>query len=234
MAKTERFEMRLSEDILERVDLWRSSREDVPSRSEAIRRLIEQSLDQVGVGSSKTYEFDPTPPERLQLWMLSEILKLQKGHDKHDVDLIQGAILGGHFWALPWEMSGVLHRHTDSQAALNLVVDTLDMWSFIEEGYESLSETEKAKLTSLPDIGHPPSFIGFDGNNEAEMLSIARFLIEKLNRFERFKGRSLNSHMPRISLYRNMIAEFEPMRAKLIGRELGLSELTKLLTIRSW
>ena len=42
--KTERFEMRLETAMIERVDEWRRRQEDLPSRGEAIRRLVEQSL----------------------------------------------------------------------------------------------------------------------------------------------------------------------------------------------
>jgi len=71
--------------------------------------------------------------------------------------------------------------------------------------------------------------MGFDGNNETEHMSIARFLVEKLRRFENFKGRSFNSHMPKVASYRKMIQLFEPMRRNLVGRELSVDELIALL-----
>jgi uncharacterized protein YfbU (UPF0304 family) len=74
-----------------------------------------------------------------------------------------------------------------------------------------------------------PKFIGFDGNNEGEYLGIARFLINKMGRFESFKGRDLNSHSPKVANYRHMIDLFEPMRAGLVGRELGVDEIITLL-----
>jgi metal-responsive CopG/Arc/MetJ family transcriptional regulator len=42
--KTERFEMRLDPQMVARIDAWRRRQEDLPSRAEAIRRLIEASL----------------------------------------------------------------------------------------------------------------------------------------------------------------------------------------------
>ena len=42
--KSERFELRLDPEILERIDNWRSERADLPSRSESVRRLIEAGL----------------------------------------------------------------------------------------------------------------------------------------------------------------------------------------------
>jgi hypothetical protein len=41
---TARFEMRSSEEWLRRVDDWRRLQPNLPSRAEAIRRLVEQAL----------------------------------------------------------------------------------------------------------------------------------------------------------------------------------------------
>jgi hypothetical protein len=46
--KTERFEMRLDSETIERVDEWRREQPDLPSRSEAFRRLVELGLNAPG------------------------------------------------------------------------------------------------------------------------------------------------------------------------------------------
>ena len=38
------FQMRVSESFLKSVDKWRAKQEDLPSRAEAIRRLVELAL----------------------------------------------------------------------------------------------------------------------------------------------------------------------------------------------
>jgi metal-responsive CopG/Arc/MetJ family transcriptional regulator len=43
--KSERFEMRVQASFLKRLDSWRREQDDLPSRAEAIRRLVEQALD---------------------------------------------------------------------------------------------------------------------------------------------------------------------------------------------
>lgn len=43
-----RFEMRATDSWLHRVDEWRRHQKDMPSRSEAIRRLVEKELSQNG------------------------------------------------------------------------------------------------------------------------------------------------------------------------------------------
>jgi hypothetical protein len=42
--KTERFEMRVPVAFLKAIDDWRRKEDDLPSRAEAIRRLVEQAL----------------------------------------------------------------------------------------------------------------------------------------------------------------------------------------------
>jgi hypothetical protein len=43
-TKTDRLEMRVDDAFLKRVDDWRRTEPDIPSRSEAIRRLVEFGL----------------------------------------------------------------------------------------------------------------------------------------------------------------------------------------------
>ena len=42
--KSERFEMRMEPEALARIDDWRRKQTDLPSRAEAIRRLVELGL----------------------------------------------------------------------------------------------------------------------------------------------------------------------------------------------
>jgi uncharacterized protein YfbU (UPF0304 family) len=225
--KTERFEMRLDQSVLDRVDAWRSRQSDLPSRAEAIRRLIEDGLEE-----PDPKDFRPTNPEKLMMWMLSEIMRGQKNQEKDTVELIQAAIYGGHFWALDWELTGIMHNHVDSKKAVRLVGDALDMWEFIERAYKGFGAADKKRIaTEVGPLGKNPRFIGFDGNSEGEYMSIARFLVEKMGRFEAFKGRDFNSHVPVVDRYRVMSAAFEPMRTRLPGRELSVGELIELLKL---
>lgn len=227
VPKTERFEMRLDPVLIERIDDWSRQQKDEPSRAEAIRRLIEDGL----VTKKSAGRFDPSGTEKLMLWMLGEILKQNKKYENaRDVDLIQEVIYGGHNWALEWEMVGIFHDHVDRRSALNLVVDTLDMWDFIEAAAGRLTDADNDRLEKEVGIwARSPEFTGFDGNNEGEYRSIATFLVNKLGRFERFKGRSLNSHSPKGSSYRAMLREFEPIRSGLVGKGLSVDELIRIM-----
>ena len=126
----------------------------------------------------------------------------------------------------------MLHNHTDQKKAVTLVVDTLDAWSFIEESFEALDSADKQKIEAeIGPRGKNPVFFGFDGNEEGEYMGIAGFLVNKMGRFGRFKGRSLNSHTPVVERYTKMTTIFEKMRVSLVGRRLSVAELVELLKV---
>ena len=56
--------------------------------------------------------------------------------------------------------------------------------------------------------GSHVKLLGFDGNNEAEYCSIARFMIEDLGRWALFKRRELNCHYPSLYHHRRMLQEY--------------------------
>lgn len=53
MAKNPQVNIRVDEDFLARVDAWRRTEKDIPTRPEAIRRLAEQSLDRAERGTAR-------------------------------------------------------------------------------------------------------------------------------------------------------------------------------------
>ena len=224
MLKTERVELRLDQEAIENIDAWGASQFDRPSRSEAIRRLAEIGL---GVGKP-TVKF--SDGEKLIVMMLRDLYKSGAVQGEINPDFIANTIWGGHYWALEWEYGGLFHNNTDLKSEVNVVVDILEMWTLIEEGYEKLTGSEKTavKIDAEP-FGAHVAFMGFDGNGESDRLSIARFLVDDLGRFSRFRGRELNAHMPTIDTYNRMMPIFKNMKKSLVGRSLGASEITALL-----
>lgn len=224
-TRTERFEMRVDEEMLERLDEWRGKQDDVPSRAEAMRRLVDLGLGK----TSSAVSF--SDGEKLLMLMMRDLykgMKLKGGET--NFDFVADVIYGGHYWAPTWEMTGLFHSHIDKPEEVTLVVDTLDMWSFMEGAYAKLSAEDKKLLaSSVPHRGEHVQFAGFDGNNESTYLGIAQFLIHKMDRFTEFKGRELNSHAPSVGRYRRMLAVFLPMRAALSGVELNAQQLIKIL-----
>ena len=227
--KTERFEMRLDSRTLERVDAWRARQADLPSRAEAVRRLMESGLSEM---ESKPLKF--SDGEKLITSMLCELYMHHKIDGNIDPFFVKEALLGGHYWGLEWKYTGIFHGHEDNSATVREVVDVLDMWSFLEESYGRLSKKDKDHVAKeARHFGKRVIFPGFDGNNETEHLLIAEFLINKLDRFTQFKDRDLNSHAPRIQGYRRMVQVFEPMRPNLgLGNWLSAGAIIKILNAR--
>lgn len=229
-SKSERFEMRLDEDILGRVDDWRSEQGDMSSRAEAMRRLIERGLER-----HKSTAVNFSDGEKLIFMVLRDMskqLNLKKGET--DLDFMADVIYGGHYWAPRWTMPGLYHDHQDAESDVRFVVNVLDMWSFVESGYGKLAKKDKDQIAAdVGPLGRSVQFIGFDGNNESELMGIAMFFVNDMGRFVQFKGREMNSHVPMAMAYRKMFAAFEPMRASLVGASLSAAQITKILQART-
>ncbi|MBB4225505.1 YfbU family protein [Variovorax guangxiensis] len=226
MVRAERLELRLDDDLLQRVDEWMGSTGQASSRSDAIRQLLTLGLDTV---TGKSIHL--SPGDKLNFMLLRDIAKHLNVQSETNLDFVAESIYGGHYWAPAWEMPGLFHNHVDQQADVTLVVNVLDMWDFIEERIEKLSPEEKEKLKAA-NHGYLPKFQGFDGNNEATLMSIGRFFVEKMGRFSRFKKHEFNSHAPTAARYRRMAAAFELIRATLgFGRPMSVDQIIEILQV---
>jgi uncharacterized protein YfbU (UPF0304 family) len=219
-VKTERFEMRLDESVLERVDEWRARQADLPSRAESMRRLIDTALDTT---RDTRIHFDNG--SRLIAMMLCEIHK-HMNIDTYNAEFIEAAIADGHLWALRWEYPMLFHGEEDNESEVREVAGILDLWRLVEDSYRRFAKKERDLIDdSIVEFNRPPQFRGFDGNYESTQYGITAFIIEKMGRYSEFKGRDLNSHMPMLDEYRPMVAALE-----LIKRDGGLSILGRGLT----
>ena len=221
----ERFELRIDEEQLTKVDDWAAAQPDRPVRAEAFRRLVDQGL---AASASKDVRF--SDGEKALIMMMKDLYKHLKVDGEMDPRFLAEVIHGGHYWAPKWDLQGLFHDHADDPREVSHVVDVLDTWSFMEEAYEKLSPAQKQELEQKAEpFGEHVHFSGFDGNNESSQMSIARFLIEEMDRFSRFKGRDLNSHHPTYARYSRMAAAFEKIRPTLIGHGLSVDQLAALL-----
>lgn len=229
MVKAERLELRLDGEVLERIDTWIEETGQASSRSDAVRQLVD-----IGLGTVTGKTIHLSDGDKLNFMMLRDIMKHLKIKDAEtNVDFVAETISGGHYWAPTWDMQGLFHKHTDRPADVTLVVNTLDMWDFIEGCIEKLTPDETERLKAA-NHGYLPKFAGFDGNNESSLMSITRFIVEKMGRFSRFKERDFNSHSPTAARYRRMTTAFEPIRATLgFGRNLDVDQIIELLKLRS-
>ena len=224
------FEIELDKQTLEQIDAWWAEQPGQPTQAEAVQRLVEVGLAVVGKNEVRVRVSDG---EKLIMMMLRDLYKHQKIDGDIDPEFIQDALLGGHYWGLQWQMSGLLHDHADASAIVSETIDILEMWHFIESGYAALSDAEKTRVEKEAEpFGKYVKFPGFDGNNETEHLGIANFLVNKMERFDIFKGRSLNSHMPSIEGYKRMLSVFEPMRKNLGHVDLSPEQIIELMNAR--
>lgn len=174
-----------------------------------------------------------TNAEKLIVTMLADL------HEKLEIDnvdtkLIKQAIYSNNTWALSWELPIMVGDSSEpTPPEVSLVVDILDMWTFIEEAYERFDEAEKSALEAKASLlGNQIEFVGFDGNNESQYMSIAKFLTKEMQRFTRFADRELNSHCQVIDGYRRMLREFLLIRPKLVDRSLSVEEMVDVLSAR--
>jgi uncharacterized protein YfbU (UPF0304 family) len=167
--------------------------------------------------------------EKLILVMLSELCQKLKVGNEDDAKLVQEAIYSGNLWGLKWAFPGIFHDSEPTEEMLHTTVDILDMWSFLERGHEALSPADKARVEKEAAPLGDVKFRGFDGNGEAAYISIARFLIEELDRFQEFEGRDLNSHMPCLDAHKRMLAVFLPLRRTLGSSDLNATQIISIL-----
>lgn len=172
--------------------------------------------------------------EKLILIMLSELytaLDLKGG--EVDPEFVKSAIFGDHLWGLRWKYSGIPFEAEDNPPILQETIEILDMWRFIERGYQALSDADKEKLKEEANtFGDEPRFDGFDGNNEYEHLGVANFLINELGRWQEFKDRDLNSHSLSLDGYQHMLEVFQPIKEAAGFRRLWLQQLIDVLNAR--
>ena len=226
--RTERFEMRLDRATIEQLDQWRASQPELPSRAEAVRRLVH-----AGLLTSADGEMRPTPTEKLILSILCDLARDRNDMERIDPDFVQYAIAGGHYWAIGQKYADIFGGRPDSPELVREVVDILDMWTVFEHHYDHLEETDKARVASeAAPYGTDVKFTGFYANEESSHLSIAEFLIEHIGNYPRFEGRSLNSTRPVVDWYRRMLQVYEPMYNSLLAgrnRSLSATDIVALL-----
>lgn len=110
------------------------------------------------------------------------------------------------------------------------VLDVLELYRAIIFSYTRLCGENLVKKLTDKDVAFP----GFDGNDESEYLSYARYFIEDLGRYDEIKQYAaecdLNSHMNTTNRYKAMlsiIANIEPRYRYCMSEE----QIIKLLQL---
>jgi len=226
MSMSERFELRLEEEMIQGIDAWRGRQPDLPSRSEAIRQLVARGLSGHGDEPIRL-----SPGEKLIALMLCDMYK-PKVNREFDPDLVTEIVGNGHLWALKQEYSWAFDREQDDPDEVDEVFEILEMWVALEKSFEALKPNERQRLAKEARFTDSKlRFEGFDGNHERQ-YGIATFIVKKLDRFDRFEGRSLNSHMRSIDRYRQMLAAFKKVEPTISGKDLSVDQLIEVVSAR--
>lgn len=168
--------------------------------------------------------------EKLIILMMCDLYEKNNVAGDIDHNFIRDAIYDQQTWAIPWKFSGIPFEHQAPPSHVKTVLDILEMWSVIEYSYVQFNDEEKDKLAvEAEPFGRNPLFRGFDGNNETEFLVATDFIINKLDRFEEFKGRDLNSHMHKMEGYLRMLKAFTLEFRKNLGQPLSVGQLASIL-----
>lgn len=217
-----RLEIRMNDDLLNAIDDWCENYGAGCSRSEAIRTILDENVRE---------EHKLTFAERISLSLqLKEMIENARNKPKQEqneyeikeLELALCCVEEGHDWALKDVFPFV--SNPDKKSDVDFVFDVLTMFRNIKNAYNMLSNREKSEIIDLP------KFDGFDGNHESNLLSIARFILEKL---ERFYGdfdylTDLNSHANRVDYYSNLLEKYNLIWKKYNGLPFqGLLQLTK-------
>jgi uncharacterized protein YfbU (UPF0304 family) len=128
-------------------------------------------------------------------------------------------------------MPGVFEPTETPDNVVSETVGILNMWDRLEYSFKELSAGDKEWLAKNAYLGNDVKFHGFDGNDgtEAKYASAASFLVDHLNRFQIFKGRDFNSHMPTLDAYRRMLPVFEPILRQVANQNFSKEQIAKVM-----
>ena len=126
---------------------------------------------------------------------------------------------------------GKSKRSLEMEQARSEVREILWMWSVVEKAYGLLSDDERNRIElEAGGFGRDVRFIGFSGNEETEHLSAARDLV--YGDFHMFRGRDLESDLPYLVWYRQMLRIFEDRLNTRPTEDLSVSDIIALMKAR--
>jgi uncharacterized protein YfbU (UPF0304 family) len=170
--------------------------------------------------------------ERLIISLLADLHDHLRVENSVSPKLLQAAVLDGHLWELDWTYESLANDYSVGESVVRHVVDTLDMYMFLETAFEDLTTADQSKIKAANYNG-APTFEGWDGNNESQYNSVASTLIDDMDRFHHFANRShLNSHMPSVEAYERMLTAFLPIRDTLSESNLTADQIIAVLAER--
>ena len=213
MSNTEEISFIADPELLQRIKNWMTSHGNTLSREEAIRQLVS-----IGLSASTGYSIRLSDGDKLNFSILRDIAKHLDVETDLDLDFMNKTIHEGHYWAPTQKSFGLFNDSFDSKEDVEFVFSVLTMWQVIEEHFALLPEEEKQRVRGI-NFGKAPEFDGFDGNNEPELMGIAEFIINDMNRYPIFHGRTINSHHPSRDRAERMLTAFRKEQPSLMKHQ---------------
>lgn len=138
-----------------------------------------------------------------QYEILARLDRLQSGHEHDSYSLLASQLRDGYEWLYQQSLSYM--ADVLDERVVNHVLETLELFSTLKASYDRLAD--KSGIDE-----HHVTFLGFDGNNEAEMLGFAHAL-GQADRYNSVldEGNCPNSHMPTYELYGRMIEQWKAL-----------------------
>lgn len=171
-----------------------------------------------------------TNEQKLIVALLTEIHKELDIENGLDPEFIQDKVSSGHTWALRWKYPGLFQDSVEPPENVKFVADVLDLWERLEQSHAALNQEGIATLNTLSRMGERVRFPGFDGNGgDYDGYSIARIMIEELERWSTFRGRDLNAHMPMADAYRRMLDASQSLGKGHYDYEFSVEEMAEIL-----
>jgi uncharacterized protein len=213
------------DELLKRIDAWRSQQEAPFSRSQAMAELIRAGLrGQANPALSLG--------EKLILSILCDVSRKVETEGTIDPDFLEAAIKGGHSWAIEWEHPSLAHGHTNSQATADFVIHVLSMWRLIEDSFGQLPDEAQQQVRKGAGLTGAPKFPGWHSEQEANYKSTARFMTDRMNLFPMFEGCSaLDSGQPVVARYKQMLGILGDFDKAGTEQPLGTEQLVRLLSV---
>lgn len=142
--------------------------------------------------------------EKLLAIMLADIMEAGSIDGEIEPAFVKNAIFSDQMWSLRWQYGGLFNSDEADPPAVQETASILTMCSYVEYSIKQLTPSERSELADDADN----VFVGFDGNHD-DHYGIADTFINKMNRWDEFKGRYLNSHHTVMPKYLRMVEVFQ-------------------------
>ena len=174
-----------------------------------------------------------TQAEKLQILLLCDIYETLGINKDYNTEFIKKAISTDNILAIGLEYP-ILSNGSELPAHVQLFTETVEMYITLRNAYSQMSFSDKMLVSNSIDYFDHATvlyFPGFDGNNEAEYISVG----EIYTFMEYWPGAILtkNSHTQKAQKYRDMLAIYNPAIRKtmLNGELISVTDFINVMSV---